>query len=112
MEQHTYIVTFEHVSAADASRYAGELRQVLLDASPDLEVQRRRDNPETQDIGTTLILILGTPAAAAATTAIGNWLARRNRASITITTDNGEMVVQNISSKNAYELAKLHMSHK
>jgi hypothetical protein len=108
MDKHTYIITFDTVSAADANRYAEELRQALLDTSPDVEVQRRRDDPRTQDFGGTLVLLLGTPAASAVVTAIGNWLALRNRASITIKRGTDEqIVVQNITSKKASELAQL-----
>jgi hypothetical protein len=107
MDEQTYIITFDTLSAAEANRYAEELRQVLLDASPDVEVQRRRDDPHTQDFGSTLVLLMGTPAAAATVTAIGNWLARRNRASITIKRADDQIVVQNITSKTADELARL-----
>jgi hypothetical protein len=40
-------------------------------------------------------------------TAIGNWLTLRNRASITIKKTDEEIVVQNITSKKAGELAQL-----
>jgi hypothetical protein len=94
MDEQTYVITFDDVSAADANRYAEELRQALLDASPDIEVHRRRDDPRTQDFGATLVLILGTPAVTAATTAvaqaIGNWLLRR-RGDIIIERENGKI---------------------
>ena len=107
MDEQTYIITFDSASAADANRYAEELRQALLDASPDVEVHRRRDDPHTQDFGATLVLLLGTPAAAAMVTAISNWLALRNRASITVKRADEQIVVQNITSKKAGELAQL-----
>jgi hypothetical protein len=109
VDEQTYIITFEDISAAEANRYAEELRQVLLDAAPDVAVQRRRDDPRTQDFGATLVLALGTPAAGAIITAIGNWLAMRNHASITVKRADGEMTVQNISSKKAEELARLFL---
>ena len=65
MDEQTYIITFDTVSAAEANHYAEELRQALLDASPDVEVHRRRDDPHTQDFGSTLVLLLGTPAVTA-----------------------------------------------
>lgn len=105
MDQQTYIVTFEGVSPADAQRYAEELQNALLDATPDITVQRRRDNPLTQDFGATLILILGAPAVVALVKAVGDWLARRKSASLTWKTADGELVVQGITSKNAAELA-------
>lgn len=106
MEKQTYIITFDNISAADANRYAEELRRALLEASPDVEVHRRRDDPHTQDFGATLVLLLGTPATAAIVTAIGNWLALRNRASLTIKRADEQIVVQNITSTKAAELAQ------
>ena len=41
MDEQTYIITFDTASAADANRYAEELRQALLDASPDVKVDLR-----------------------------------------------------------------------
>src|SRR6266699_1054204 len=82
MDQQTYTITFDNVSEGDADRYAGELRNFLLDAAPDIEVERRREDPYTQDFGATLILILGTPAIVAAVNRIGDWLALRNKAEI------------------------------
>ncbi len=107
MDQQTYIVTFEGIPPAEAHRYAEELRNALLDATPDLTVQRRRENPLTQDFGATLVLILGTPAVVAVVTAVGNWLKLRNSASLTWKTADGHIIVQNITSKNATELAQL-----
>jgi hypothetical protein len=108
MNQQTYIVTFEGVSPSDAQRYAEELQDALLEATPDITVQRRRENPLTQDFGATLILILGAPAVVAAVKAVGDWLMRHtgDGASLTLKTVDGELVVQGISSKNAAELAQ------
>jgi hypothetical protein len=110
VDKQTYLITFDDASAADANRYAEELRQALLDASPDVEVHRRREDPQTQDFGATLMLLLATPAVGAIVTAIGNWLAARNRASLTIKRADGEIVVQNITSAKAAELAHLLLS--
>ncbi|GCE21303.1 hypothetical protein [Dictyobacter kobayashii] len=71
MDQQTYIINFDNVSGAEANIYASELRDVLLDTSSDIEVERRRDNPHTQDFGATLVLILGTPAILATAKAVG-----------------------------------------
>src|SRR5437763_12443611 len=106
MDQQTYIITFEGVSPADANRYAEELRNALLDATPDVTVQRRRENPYTQDFGATLVLILGTPAVVAVVTAVRDWLTLRNSASLTWKTADEQIIVQNISSKNAAQLAQ------
>lgn len=111
MDQKTYLITFDEVSVAEANQYAEELRGFLLDASPDIVVRRRRDDPRTQDFGATLVLLLGTPATAAVVTAIKNWLIYRNPASITIKRDNEEIVVEQISSKKAEELVELFLKN-
>src|SRR5579864_6770727 len=106
MEKQTYTVTFEGVSPSDANRYAEELRNALLDATADITVQRKRENPQAQDFGSSLVLILGTPAAAAVVTAVGSWLQMRKNASLSWKSADGEINIQNISSKNVVELAQ------
>ncbi len=110
MDQHTYIITFDGDSLADANRYAEELRNALLDASADIIVQRRREDPRAQDFGATLIILLGTPAVVTMVKAIGDWLKLRASASLTIETPEKRIVVQNITSKNAAQLAERLLS--
>ena len=70
-------------------------------------MQRSRDDPRAQDFGATLVRILGTPSVVAVATAVGNWLKLRNSASLTFETADKRVIVQNITSKNAAELAHL-----
>lgn len=90
MDQQSYRITFHDVSLADANRYADELQEVLLDASPDVRVERKRENASAQDFGATVVLILGTPAVIAIARAISNWLAL-HRGTIHIEKENGEI---------------------
>lgn len=112
MDRQTYTITFDNVSEADADRYAAELRNFLLNAAPDIEVERRREDPYTQDFGATLLLILGTPAIVAAVNQIGDWLALRNKAGITIKNGKGEVIATNITGKEVIKLAELLSTHK
>lgn len=112
MGQQTYIITFDNISPADANHYAEELKNVLLDATSDVEVQRRRSDPRAQDFGATLVLILGAPAAVAIAKAIGDWLTLRRQTGITIKTAHGEIVGTNITSKDALKLAELLLAEK
>jgi hypothetical protein len=107
MDQQTYVLHFEGISHGEANRYAEELRNALLNASPEIVVQRQRSDPRTQDFGSTLILLLGTPAIVTAATAIGNWLLLRSKASITIETIDNKIVANNISGKDAAHIAEL-----
>ncbi len=110
MTQQTYIIRFEGVSYAEANRYAEELRFNLLDASADISVQRQRSDPQTQDFGSTLVLVLGTPAIVAAATAVGNWLLLRSKASLTIETADKKLIAKNLSSKDAARLSELWLN--
>jgi hypothetical protein len=106
VDQQTYTIKFNNSSVADANRYASELRNMLLDATPDVEVDQRRDDLRTQDFGATLVLVLGTPAVIAIAKAIGDWLKLRQSASLTIEQD-GHVIAQNLTSKDALKLAEL-----
>ena len=110
MNQQTYIMTFDDVSPVDANRYAEELRNALLDATADITVQRRRDDPRALDFGASLVLILGTPASVSVVTAVATtirkWLALR-KGTISITTEKGEII--KITSTNLTGKEQLKM---
>ena len=112
MDQQRYTITFDDVSVADANRWSSELKESILDATPNVEVEQQRDNPYSQDLGTTLVLILGTPAIIAVAKAIGNWLTLRRQVSITIKSPQGEIIGTNLTSKDAMKLAELLFSRK
>lgn len=107
MDRQIYTININGDSPADISRYAEELRDMLLDVTPDIEVHRRRDNPYTQDFGATLVLVLGAPALVSIANALGNWLKLRSSASLTIETPDKKIVVQNITSQDAARLAHI-----
>ena len=110
MNDQTYLLSFTGVSEAEANRYAEELREVLLDATTEITVQRQRENPLAQDLGATLALIMGTPAVVAAVQAIGNWLQKRSSASLTIVTAEKKIVAENLTNKDAAHLLQLFLT--
>jgi len=110
MSEQTYLLSFEGVSAAEANQYAEELREALLDATTGIAVQRQRENPLAQDLGATLVLIMGTPALVAAVNAIGNWLQKRRSASLTIVTAENKIVAENLTNKDAAHLLQLFLT--
>ena len=110
MSEQTYLLSFTGVSEAEANQYAEELREVLLDASAEIAVQRQRENPLAQDLGATLVLIMGAPAVVAAVNAIGNWLQKRHSASLTIVTAEKKIVAENLTNKDAAQLLQLFLT--
>src|SRR6266700_7750625 len=110
MSEQTYLLSFEGVSAAEANQYAEELREALLDATTEIAVQRQRENPLAQDLGASLVLIMGTPALVAVVQAIGNWLQKRHSASLTIVTAEKKIVAENLTNKDATHLLHLFLT--
>ena len=45
MSEQTYLLSFPGVSQAEANQYAEELREIQLDATAEITVQRQRENP-------------------------------------------------------------------
>jgi hypothetical protein len=112
MDQRTYIIKLNDVSTAEANVFASELRDTLLNAAPEANVSQRRDNPLTQDFGTTLVLLLGTSSLTAIAKAIGNWLQLHNSVSLTIEDAERKIIAQNITRKELYQLTELFLTKK
>jgi hypothetical protein len=110
MSEQSYLLSFEGVSEAEANRYAEELREVLLDATTEIAVQRQRENPLAQDLGASLVLIMGTPGLVAAFQAISNWLQKRHSATLSIVTAEKKIVAENLTSKDAAQLLHLFLA--
>ncbi len=107
MNRRSYTIKFVDVSGADAGRYAQELRNDLLDASPDVHVSIERDNPLAQDFGATLVLLVGTPAALAIANAIGNYISRHREVSLEFSDGDRSLKVSNLDPTTALRLTEL-----
>ena len=106
MDKQECIITFVDASVADATRYASELRESLLEANPYASVEQRRDDPNSQDLGTTLVLVFGSQFAVAIAQGIRSWLAKRDSARLTIKTPKGTILLENVNAKDAAEITK------
>jgi hypothetical protein len=111
MVEMTFVLRFPDAGINDANRYARSLRDTLreLDESgARLEVQR--NDPESQDFGATLVLVLGTSAVAALAEGIKTWLSRNSGARIEIL-QNGRIVAEHLDSKDAAAIATALSQH-
>jgi hypothetical protein len=97
---------FEDVSAADAAAAAEGLRNALLDASPDVEVNVHKADSTAMDFGATLVVVLGTPAILALAKGISSFLARE-RAGTLVIKRGGDVVFKGNSSDAAKIAASL-----
>jgi hypothetical protein len=98
-------IEFQNVDVAEAGRLAEHLRQFVLDADASVEAKRRRSDQSSMDFGATLVLLLGAPAIVAVAKGIQSFLNRYQTARIRIKSPNGSIVVENLTSRQATDLA-------
>lgn len=113
MSEQTFIIRFPEQDNATANVNSRELADFLRDevsGSHRLQIEQRRANPESQDFGATLVLVLGTAAATAVAKGIQAWLKGHTGVTMEIATNKGYVIVKNVESKNAADIAKAFTS--
>jgi hypothetical protein len=78
-------IRFLGVSGSEANASAGSLGAALQDISPSVIVARNKDNPNTQDLGMVLNIVLGSTPATAIAAGIAAWM-RMHRVKVQIVT--------------------------
>lgn len=73
----SFVVRLEGVSAAEAGLGAQKLREVVLDASPDVEASIHKERSDSMDMGASLLLLLGTPAIIAVAKGLAGYIKQR-----------------------------------
>jgi hypothetical protein len=96
----TLIFEFGAAAPAEQNRLAESLRDALLDAAPGVQIERQRHDADAQDFGSTLVVILGTPAVVLLAKALRDWLTRTNAASVQVKTSHGTVIATNLESKD------------
>jgi hypothetical protein len=105
MSQQDIVISFANCSFADANRYAQELEGALIRVDPSIHIQRATKEG-SQEIVSSLVLLFGTPVAASLAHAIYTFLARNSGAKIRISTPKGELIADNLDSKDAARIAE------
>jgi hypothetical protein len=100
--QATAVVTFKGLSMAEANQAALELRAEILDraeADEDVRAEIEKENPDTQDFGTILVLVFGTGAAIAIAKGIQTYIAKHG-SRVHIKTEAGEVIATGDAAMN------------
>jgi|SRR5579863_3371468 len=105
MVQQKLVIAFEDTLPADASKLVQDLEQQLREAAPSASISVEKTRQDTQDFGTTLVLLFGTPVAIALANAVTAFLHRNSGATITITKA-GSVVAKNLDSQDAARIAE------
>ncbi|HJZ70899.1 MAG TPA: hypothetical protein VKE51_04115 [Vicinamibacterales bacterium] len=101
-------IQFPDVTADIGNVYAEDLRASLADTLDGADrIERVRTNPQSQDFGTTLVLVLGTTAVSAVARGVQAWLARNSGVSIDIVAGGRTLHARNLDSQGVRELAKV-----
>lgn len=99
-------ISFGDEKPALATRFANELSKEITKSASDVQISVERDDPTNMDFGATLVLVLGAPAIVALVKALDNWLQLRNSASITIRTEEGEVIIDKANSADVDKILK------
>lgn len=105
MGESPLIITFPGALAAEANRYAADLAATLRELDRDIKVEQQRDREDTQDLGATVAIILGTASVTALAKGMAAWLARHSGARIQISAD-GKVVASGLDSQDAARIVE------
>lgn len=105
-------LAFEGASLAEANRFAAELAERLRDSDAPMEVQETRVDPNAQDFGATLAILLGTPAVIALAKGVADWLRMRPDAKITLKDKSGTIIASGLTSADARAIIERKLSGK
>jgi hypothetical protein len=105
-ESIVYNITFGHLGAADAGRAADSLRRTLQEIDPAITANVSRTDKEAMDFGASLTILLTAPSIVALAKGISDWLARTHDSKVTVKGLDGEVIVENVSARDAISLAE------
>jgi hypothetical protein len=99
-------LSFAGATADEGNRYASDLEAFLRDVDPSVQLERRRERSDSQDFGSTLVLVLGTTAVSALARGLAVWLQRNAGARIAVKNANGELVAEGLDSKDVARIVQ------
>jgi len=92
----TFEIQFSDASTAEANQLAQELKAYLV-TYENIDGEIKKENDQTQDVGTILQIVLGSAAFIAFIKGLSNWLLKKQSRKITIR-KNGDVIGENLSS--------------
>lgn len=88
------ILSFDTESTADGNIDVEDLQRHLELVAPAVRTEQCRSDADAQDLGATLVLILGTPAIIAFAKGVADWLRMREKTSLVIRDRKGNTIVE------------------
>ena len=89
------LISFPDVSLPDAGSAAEDLKRHLEMVSPDVEVEQRRTDSDSQDMGATLAIVLAGPAVVALAKGMADWIRMQaNKPEVVIRNGEGKEILR------------------
>jgi hypothetical protein len=111
MDETTLEITLPNLDTALANKYTQELMAAIRASTPEVTVDRHNINPQNQDLGTIIGIIVGSAGLTAVAKGIADWLRKRQTANITIKRD-GSIIAENVTSADAVKLLETRLMSK
>lgn len=99
-DERVLLIRFNDMTTADANLAASELRkQLRTKIGSQIIINQIKENAETQDFGTTLAVVLGTPFALALANGIRDYIAKRG-CRVVLETPDGTVIATGDAATN------------
>lgn len=99
------IIRFDGCNVAEANLLAQDMSASLSEACPGVDARAQREDATTQDFGSIVAIVLGAKAVEELSKGLVNWLSRKPESKITIARKDGSVIVENLTSKDAANIA-------
>lgn len=99
---------FQEAGAAAAGQLADDLADRLRELDDTGNVTVEKASPDAMELGSIVVMVLGTASVAAVARGIGDWIRKRGDPALKIKRGKDEIVIQSgLSADQKFELAKL-----
>lgn len=95
------IINFDGTTASEGNILVDNLKLHLAQVAPHVSGERRRNDGTAQDMGATLVLLLGAPAVVAIAKGIADWIRMRPQSMLTIRDKAGNVIVEIKDAKSS-----------
>jgi len=102
-----YQIRFPESSDAEADKLAGSMVSAINDTHRNVTVERHKANNESQDLGSILVLVLGSAAVGSVSKGIAQWIARNAGTTIRIQSPDGTSVdIKNATGQDTAQIVQ------
>jgi hypothetical protein len=97
-------ISFPGVDEKTAGAFRDELQEYIAVNSPGTKFSRKRTDNDAQDVGTILIILLGSKVGIELAKGIADWLRQRNTSKIVVKVGDKSVEVDHLTVKSAQDL--------